>query len=70
MQIFLVLYLRFVDDLFAGDVADESTETADQSLTGPNGTANLARQVISDLLGWELDAAKAVTEQPSATILG
>ena len=28
---------------------------------GPTGTATFARRVIQDLLGWELDAGKAVT---------
>lgn len=69
-QIFLVLYLRFVDDLFSGDAMEEQIDVGGDPLTGPAGTAKLARYVISDLLGWDLDAAKAVTEQPSATILG
>ena len=70
VQIFLVLYLRFVDDLFSGDAMEERIRIGGETLTGPAGTAWLARHVISDLLGWDLDAAKAVTEQSSATILG
>ena len=69
-RLFYLLYLRFVDDMFAGDTAAESSPGDGDVFVGPAGAARLARIVISDLLGWELDAGKAVTEGASAVILG
>ena len=69
-RIFALVYLRFVDDLFAGDQLVELPSTSRPTWVGPAGSANLARAVLSGLLGAKLDDAKAVTAEPSARILG
>ena len=65
-HLFRIFYPRFVDDFFSID-----RETPDDtSLTGPSGTAVLAREVVQGLLGWQLDEAKSVTAASDATVLG
>ena len=56
---FLGFYARYVDDLFTLDGVEQPDFNSE--FIGPPGTATLARRVIQDLLGWELDAGKAVT---------
>ena len=68
-RLFLIWYPRYVDDLFALDCLQEDT-AANGEVTGPCGTASLARFVVSELLGWELDADKAVTNAKSCVVLG
>ena len=68
--LFHLLYLRFVDDMFAGDSALEGRDIGSDCLIGPAGSARLARAVVSELLGWDLDAGKAVTEATKTVILG
>ena len=59
---FLVVNARYVDDLLALDPVEEDDVDACFDFIGPAGTANLARQVIQGLLGWELDEDKSVTD--------
>ena len=66
VELFRILYPRFVDDFFGVDRATPG----DTALTGPSGAAFLAREVVQELLGWQLDDAKAVTDAPEAVILG
>ena len=67
-NLFLVVYARYVDDLFSLDEVEEP-ELASEFI-GPTGTATLARRVIQELLGWELDAGKAVTNANVFVALG
>ena len=69
-DLFHVLYLRFVDDMFGGDSALENGSNDSECLVGPGGSARLAKVVVSELLGWELDAGKAIAEAAKAVILG
>ena len=69
-RIFLLLYFRFVDDMFAGDAEVEPASCPEPCFVGPDGAAHLARVVVQDLLGWSLDAAKATTAEKHAVILG
>ena len=68
-SLFVVPYPRYVDDLFGLDPVLASSCRRGE-LLGPQGTANLARFVISDLLAWELDEDKAVTDAKSCVVLG
>ena len=56
---FLGFYARYVDDLFSLDGVEQPDFNSE--FIGPTGTATLARRVIPNLLGWKLDAGKAVT---------
>ena len=67
-NLFLVVYARYVDDLFSLDEVEQPDLVSD--FIGPTGTATLARQVIQELLGWELDAEKAVTNANVFVALG
>ena len=67
-NLFLVFYARYVDDLFSLDEVEEP-ELASEFI-GPTGTATLARRVIQELLGWELDAEKAVKKANVFVALG
>ena len=58
-KLFLVVYARYVDDLFSLDEVEQPDFKSE--FIGPTGTATLARRVIQGLLGWKLDAEKAVT---------
>ena len=56
---FLGFYARYVDVLFSLEGVEQPDFNSEFiSLTG---TATLARRMIQDLLGWKLDAGKAVT---------
>ena len=68
-NLFLIAYARYVDDLFALDVVDGHADDSDD-LVGPAGTARLARLVIQDLLGWELDEEKSVMDARAFVALG
>ena len=52
-------YARYVDDLFT--LVGVEQPDFNSEFIGPPGTAALARRMIQDLLGWELDAGKAFT---------
>ena len=67
-NLFLVVYARYVDDLFSLDEVEQPDLVSD--FIGPTGTATLARRVIQELLGWELDAEKAVTNANVFVALG
>ena len=67
-QLVLVVYARYVDDLFSLDEV-EQPELALEFI-GPTGTATLALRVIQVLLGWELDAGRAVTNANVFVALG
>ena len=67
-NLFLVVYARYVDDLFSLDEVEQPDFRSE--LIGPTGTATLARRVIQELLGWELDAEKAVTNANVFVALG
>ena len=60
--IFLIIYARYVDDLFALAAVVVDARVGVGSFVGPGGTARLARCVVEDLLGWELDPDKQVTD--------
>ena len=60
------MFLRFVDDLFGADVAISNAPP----LATPAGASEVAREVVEDLLGWELDATKRVSDSNSAPVLG
>ena len=65
---FLGFYARYVDDLFSLDEVEQPDFNSE--FIGPTGTATLARRVIQELLGWELDAEKAVTNANVFVALG
>ena len=65
LGLFSIVYPRFVDDFF-GTNAEHAREWSDSAV----GAASLARVVIQDLLGWRLDADKAVTAACSFVALG
>ena len=65
---FLGFYARYVDDLFSLDEVEQPDFKSE--FIGPTGTATLARRVIQELLGWELDAEKAVTNANVFVALG
>ena len=65
-ELFLVVYLRFVDDLFGADRAVAEAP----HLATPAGASDVARAVVTDLLGWELDPEKRVAQAHSAPVLG
>ena len=67
-NLFLVVYARYVDDLFSLDEVEQPDLKSE--FIGPTGTATLARRVIQELLGWELDAEKAVTDANVFVALG
>ena len=67
-NLFLVVYARYVDDLFSFDEVEQPDFRSE--FIGPTGTATLARRVIQELLGWELDAEKAVTNANVFVALG
>ena len=67
-NLFLVVYARYVDDLFSLDEVEQPDFRSE--FIGPTGTATLARRVIQELLGWELDAEKAVTDANVFVALG
>ena len=56
---FLKFYARYIDDLFLLDGVEQPDFSSE--FIGPTGTATFARRMIPDLLGWKLDAGKAVT---------
>ena len=65
-RLFFVVFLRFVDDLFGADpVVPEAP-----FLATPAGASEVAREVVEDLLGWDFDASKRVSDSASAPILG
>ena len=70
--LFRIAYARYVDDLFGVDAVLKNCSGSDgpEVLAGPAGTVGLARWVINDLLGWQLDGGKAVTNAESFTALG
>ena len=68
-NLFLVVYARYVDDLFSLDEVG-TTRLQCRKFIGPTATATLAREVIHGLLGWELDAEKAVTNANVFVALG
>ena len=61
-------YARYVDDLFSLDEVEQPDFNSE--FIGPTRTATLARRVIQELLGWELDAEKAVTNANVLVALG
>ena len=63
-KLFLIAYARYVDDLFSADVIlpHDFQHEAANVLVGPAGTAYLARWVVENLLGWQLDKDKAVAD--------
>jgi len=67
-NLFLVVYARYVDDLFSLDEVVQPDLVS--NFIGPTGTATLAREVIHELLGWELDNEKAVTNANVFVTLG
>ena len=67
-MLFWVACPRFVDDFFGADRSDDR-HSADGP-DSPTGAADMARFVMQDLLGWELDESKAVTDGHAATVLG
>ena len=56
-RLFHVAYPRYVDDLFGLDAAGSEAAT-------------LTRVVISELLGWELDSEKEITDADTCVVLG
>ena len=70
-RLFVIAYPRYVDDLFGLDgMEEEVASAAVADVVGPSGAAAVARFVVSDLLGWELDLDKSVTNAISCVILG
>ena len=67
-ELFYIPYARYVDDLFLADPLQDEV----QGVVGPGATATLARWVIEELLGWELDSAegKRFTNVQEFTALG
>ena len=65
--LFLILAGRFVDDLFSADAGER---IAGLRWSGAEGAAALARAVIEDLLGWQLDEAKRTSAAAAAPVLG
>ena len=61
-ELFLIPYARYMNDLLGADPAGATD--------GPVATAELARFVIEDLLGWELDHEKAREDAAELTALG
>ena len=69
-RLFCLVYARYVDDLFVADAVISNDQTDPATLVEPHGAAELARWVVQDLLGWELDAEKAVSGANEFTALG
>ena len=67
-NLFPVVYARYVDDFFSLDEVEQPDFKSE--FIGPTGTATLARRVLQELLGWELDAEKAVTNANVFVALG
>ena len=68
-RLFAIPHARYVDDLFGMDAECDSTSSEGMA-AGPLGTTELARFVIEDLLGWELDKDKAVANAKKCIVLG
>ena len=64
--LFYVVFLRFVDDLFGAD----RVVSGASFLASPAGASETAREVVEDLLGWEFDATKRVSDSIAAPVLG
>ena len=69
-NLFAVVYARYVDDLFSLDAVEDGITDSASCFIGPTGTARLARFVIQDLLGWDLDEEKRVTDARTFVALG
>ena len=65
-QLFFIVFLRFVDDLFGAD----AVLPGGPRLASPQGASEITQEVISGILGWELDVSKRVVDSSSATVLG
>ncbi len=66
--LFAAVFLRFVDDLHGLDYSTPGDE--DWPLAGPAGASGVARSVVTDLLGWQLDSCKSIQDSLRAEILG
>ena len=65
-KLFFIVYACYVDDLFGLDAETHGNHEHAE----PAGIASMARWVIADLLGWEMDSEKAVTNSQVFVALG
>ena len=71
-RLFWVPWCKYVDDLFAGDVLplEEAPRYDRPPAMGPGGESTITRAVLTDLLGWDLDAGKRVEAGTPAAVPG
>ena len=67
-RLFHIPYALYVDDLFGVDRSPDCEGGTDTPITC--GTARLARWVLEDLLGWDMDCEKSVSDMSVMTAFG